>query len=857
MVKTIPSSRIFRIPLLAAALAGLAAGSPALAQTVRWNLPDLNLSEGKVSPLYLVFENCSPDSDPKLPKVEGFDFGKVIGKQSEDRTEMVNFKVNRVERRIYSYLVRPGHNGRIEIPAFDVETNKGKIRVAALSLDVEEGVAAAAQQSGNPLISTTIETSVSSPWQGQIFPLRYELLLMVDEQASVNGDPNKWKPSELVIEDWPQSQKIRRFIGNSTRQGLLYQTQAYAPKAGNLTIAPLEMEAEIVTGRSLGFFGQPTTERIALKSNPLKLTVRELPKPAPASFTGAVGQFRLESKLSQNEVSAGQPVTWTLILKGTGNWPDNFKLPERHVPSNLRVIQPDAKKENVPDKLFEASITEDVVLIPDQAGKIDLAPVQFTYFNPEKGAYETLSTEPASLTVNPDLNAPAAGNSITAPNQALHDNVSPSRPKAEADLSRPALPRDPIPGSASSFAPVNNMIVVGTSAALVLGLLPLWLLLARKHSVRTDEITRQRKAFDQALAAVREIENATEIAARKNLLLRWQHMVSSGFAVEHATPSVRQLESSPNVHLDEHWIQLWREADAALYSAESQLPPDWTSRAKDVSARLRLPRVPLHKTFSPRHLFPVILALAVLSLSSARAAGEDPVAAYQKGDFDAARKAWQIQAEQHPGDWIAHNNLGLALSQEKEWGPAVAQWASAFLHSPSHPDVEWNLALGLSKLDNKIPELDYLQGSEILPSLARQLSPFQWQALSFGAVLAAVVAAAVMLFHRYHPSGDPGKGKIRSWLPRAVLVLGVLAFVTALAALHTYGVLGDPRAGMIVSKTQLKSIPTDADNKQATREISTGMVVIAEKPFLGWWRVRLGNNETGWVRKEHLQRLYN
>lgn len=856
MVKTIPSSRIRRISLLVASLACLASAHPAFAQTVRWNLPDLNVSEGKVSPLYLVFEGCSPDGDPKVPKVEGFDFGKVIGKQSEDRTEMVNFKVTRVQRLIYSYLVRPGRNGRIEIPSFDVETDKGKIRVAALNLDVEEGMASSAQESGNPLISTTVETSVSSPWQGQIFPLRYELLLMVDEQASVNGDPNKWKPSDLVVEDWPQSQKVRRAVGNQTRQGLLYQTQAYAPKAGNLVVPPLEMEAEIVTGRSLGFFGQATTERIALKSNPLKLTVRELPKPAPASFTGAVGQFRLESKLSQTDVSAGQPVTWTLILKGTGNWPDNFKLPERHVPSNLRVIQPDAKKENVPDKLFEASLTEDVVLIPDKAGKIDLAPVQFTYFNPEKGAYETLSTEPASLTVSPDLNASASNNnSITAPNQALHDNVSPARPKTETDLSQPALPRDPIPGSASSFAPFSNMIVVGTSTALVLGLLPLWLLLARRHSVRTDEITRQRQALDQALAAVREIENAGEAVARKNLLLRWQHLVSTGFAVEHATPSVKQLESSPSVHLDEHWIQLWREADAALYSAGSQLPSDWASRARAASAKLRLPRVPLHKTFSPKHLFPAILALAFLTLSSVQAADGDPIAAYQKGDFATAQKAWQTQADQHPGDWIAHNNLGLALAQEKDWGPAVAQWASAFLRSPNHPDVEWNLALGLSKLDTRIPELDYLQGSEMLPALARQLSPFQWQTLSLAAVLAAVSAAAFMLFRRYHPASAPGK--IGTWAPQSIVVLGVLAFVIALVALHTYGVLGDSRAGMIVSKTQLKSIPTDAESKQATREINTGMVVIAEKPFLGWWRVRLGNNETGWVRKEHLQRLYN
>ena len=854
MVKTKTPFKIRALSILFEAACSVAVTHQAEAQSVRWSLPDLNLSEGKVGQIALVFDNCTPDSDFKLPKVDGLDdFGKPVGRQSSSQIVMNNLKVDRVERVIFSFLITPQRKGRIEIPAFEISTNKGKIKVAALNLDIDEG-RATAQQSGNQLISSSLETSSATVWQGQIFPIRYELLLLVDEEAKIASDPNKWKPAELVLEDWPQSQPVRRNVGGYNREGRLYETKAYAPKPGNLEIPAIEMEAQVVTGRSMGFFGQSTTEQVSLKSNTLKLTVKELPKPAPASFTGAVGQYRLESKLSQTEITAGQPVTWTLVLKGTGNWPDNFKMPARQVPSNLRVIQPEAKKENVPNTIFEATLTEDVVLIPDRAGKIDLAPVQFTYFNPEKGAYETLSTEPTSLTVSPDLSVANPANTVLSPTSTLPDNANPARPKTEPDLSRPTLPRDPISGSATSFAPFKTLTVLGASAVLVLGLLPFWLVLARRHSVEADQVTRQRKAFAQALHCVQEIDQASDDATRKNLLLRWQHLVATGFAVEQATPSIRQLKTSPSIHLDETWIQLWRESDSALYSSQPALPSDWSSRARTASSKLLLPKVPLRKTFSPQHLFPRAAMLLLLSFASVQAATEDPRVAYEKGDFAAAQKGWQLQARQHPADWIAHNNLGLAFAQEKDWGAAVAQWASAFLRNPRHPDVEWNLALGLSHLDNSIPELDYLQKREILPLLACQLSPFQWQVLALFSTVMAVAAAAYILFQSYRPARKPGL-RVRA-LSRTALVLGLFVFLISLVALRTYGVLSDSRAGMIVSPTELKSIPTDVDSKQATREITTGMVVIAEKSFLGWWKIRLANNETGWVRQDHLHRFY-
>ena len=65
--------------------------------------------------------------------------------------------------------------------------------------------------------------------------------------------------------------------------------------------------------------GQKTSDRV--RSNSLQLDVQPLPQPAPEGFSGAVGQFELKSTLAPAQLKTGEPVTWTLTLSGTGNWP--------------------------------------------------------------------------------------------------------------------------------------------------------------------------------------------------------------------------------------------------------------------------------------------------------------------------------------------------------------------------------------------------------------------------------------------------------------------------------------------------------------------------------------------------------
>ena len=99
-----------------------------------------------------------------------------------------------------------------------------------------------------------------------------------------------------------------------------------------------------------------------IASETLELEIQSLPTGEPPSFTGAVGEFGFESTIVPEIVQVGEPITWTLKLSGTGNWPQGFSLNPRNVATSFRTIQPDINKEISEESPFEGSLTEDIVL---------------------------------------------------------------------------------------------------------------------------------------------------------------------------------------------------------------------------------------------------------------------------------------------------------------------------------------------------------------------------------------------------------------------------------------------------------------------------------------------------------------
>lgn len=805
----------------------------ARAQSVRWSATDSGVTQAAV----LVFEDCAPDGEPQLPTVAGVAFTRV-GESSN--MSIVNGAVTRSI--MLNYLIRARQNGPVSIPAFTVKTDKGPRQVAAFTV----GAPAAPVDS---FASARLVPERASVWAGEVFGLGYEL------SASRRTNPQihpqfDWNAAPLVAEDWSKPEINDAVVGTDRRVVVSFRTRAVARTPNTVKLEAASHFLTIQTGTiGFGFLSQPRMEQVSVTSDQPVIEVRALP-PAPAGFAGAVGDFKLVAKVVPEKAAVGEPVTWTLELSGSGNWPDIAALPVREVSGDFQVVQPKARRTPAEGKLFDAALSEDVVLVPAKAGSYTLGPVAFTYFDPKAGAYKTITAPKTAVTITgpvaPKFNvtpAPDPANETPADDPAVQRNAA-ARGPVTAPKPPSGLPRDPLPGVGDAGVPLAAREFAVWLFSPAAALLLFWLGLALRRAARTDPVRPRREARARLARLLAEMREATP--AR---LLEWQRDTATLCQVAHAAPGAAAF-----AQLGGEWSRLWHEADRALYGANAGLPADWVARARAALEAQRLPGFRPLRLFLARNLFPFAASLALLLAAGAtwlRAAELDAAAAYRKGDFPAAEKTWRAAVAKRPTDWIARHNLSLALAQQGRAPEAAAWAASAFVQNPGASAVRWHFRHGSEQTGAAPGPLAAFVSPDSLRSLAEHHSPAEWQTLAIGAVVVAALALAALLANAYGR-----RSRAVATTSGAVAALALAAAAIAGLGWRTYGLAADARAVVVARASTLRTIPTEADTTQKTSPLAAGTLAIADKDFLGWQRLSFENGQTGWVRKDDLVPLW-
>ena len=820
--------------LLAAALAA----APALrGQSAHWDPPGGSLAVGEVSTLQLVFDGCSPDDVPVPPKVDGL---RIDYQGQSSNLSIIQGTFTRSVTVTYAVLL--SKQQQVDIPEFSVGTNNGKVRVPAAHYNAS---GATVGSTGTPLseaASARLSPTPDNVWAGEVFDLKYSIDVATGYYPSWGRGTFEWDPSPLVAEDWSQPEPYETH-GAEGRTGLAYHTRALAPMAGRLRLNPTSQLINLSVGVSgFGFFQQRQYQQFSVPDTPVSIDVRPLP-PAPPGFTGAVGEFRISSKVVPLHVKAGEPVTWTIELSGSGNWPQIRGLPSREAPADFQVIQPKPKRTQPPGKLFEGTLAEDVVLVPTKAGSYDLPALDFTYFEPQSGTYKTISAPGATVTTDPAPSAAAPGQDQTAAAPGV-PRVTTETPKSETKPpEEPASALgDPVLSPASATMPLR-MRTLAAACATPFALLGLfWIALAFRRARATDPLRPRREARKRVGGTLQALRAAPS-SEKAPLLLAWQRDSAILWGISHAAPAPTALPDGP-------WSELWSEADRFLYSADSVLPADWIARAQAAFAAKTLPSFNAARLLLPRNLVPA-LALAA-ALAASRLCAADPAAAYRSGDFTAAEKAWNAQVAANPADWTARHNLSLALAQQDRWGEAAAQASAAFVQNPSSPETRRQVVVACDKAGFVPEPLDALLQRGPVESLARLLSPGDWQLAGIGAAALAAAALALLLgaFH--------GISRRRWAVPAANMALAValIAAGASLIAYRSYGIAADTRAVVTWRPGILRSIPTEADVSQKTTTLPAGSAAIADKTFLGWIRLSFPNGQSGWIPRSEAVYLW-
>ncbi len=820
-----------------------------LAQSVRWDPPGGQLGFNQVSQLSLVFEDCEPDGEPKLPQVDGLQFGSP-GRSSQ--TSIVNFKVSRTFS--FNFPVRPTKRAPVIIPPFEIQTDKGVLKVPAARYTVGDAPVGNTGLTINDVAAATLETPKRAVWAGEVFPVTYNLDVIRRYFHSL-GSNVAWESAPAVADDWTKPEPSEALIGGERHVVAVQTTRASIRQPGIYTLKPAGQLINLMVGTSgFGLFTQPNVEQRQLESNPLEITVKALP-PAPSEFTGAVGEFSFVSKVVPLTAAVGEPVTWTLELAGTGNWPDITGLPQREVSNDFQVVQPKSRRTMKDGTLFEGTLTEDVVLVPTKAGTYRLPPVRFSYFDPNSGTYKTIASEPVTVTVTAGAAPMTSSTSSGAPTQFSLPSTAatPSLPTAVAPVPPENLPLEQIEQPARGFAPLHlRPLVLLCILSAVLCPLILWLTLAALRSRERDP----QRARREALAALRKALNELRSSgANPSALRRWQEHTAALWQIPHAAPGASLVHSSIQRHSlnATAWTKLWEEADRALHGRDATLPQDWLLRAEGALQAVKVPGWNLLSLFTSRNLVPFlsVFLFGLVLLSPAETRADAAIEAYKSGDFATATKSWQASVKTTPTDWAARHNLGLALAQQDRWAEAAAHWTSAFLLNTRSDATRYDLSLGIQRSGLANPQLVELSRGEGRYKIARLATPGEWQLALAGAALLLAVALVLLLLQGYRHIGSWGKPTALTASLLAVVFAGAATF-----SLHTYGQLAHPDAVFVWRATTLRSIPTEADTAQKTSALSAGSIAVVEKTFFGWTKLNFPGGQSGWVRSDELIALY-
>ncbi len=139
------------------------------------------------------------------------------------------------------------------------------------------------------------------------------------------------------------------------------------------------------------------------------LFVDILPLPGenkPESFYGAVGtDYQISSSLDSYEVNAGEPITLTVTIKGTGNLAAVKDIPTPEIDQSFRIYETSS---NLTNKIAAGKLTGTkvykTVIVPRASGNYTIPQIAFSYFDTDTKTYKTVHSNELHLKILPPLN---------------------------------------------------------------------------------------------------------------------------------------------------------------------------------------------------------------------------------------------------------------------------------------------------------------------------------------------------------------------------------------------------------------------------------------------------------------------
>jgi len=319
-----------------------------------------------------------------------------------------------------SYILMPNSTGTFTIGSASIQYEDKTYTTDPIKVTVIKGLQKSKEDSGNQISNEEIAKNLfiratidkNKVFLGEQVTVTYKLYtrLNIASQMSVDKLPQYqgfWAEELETARNISFSREV--IDGQQYSVGLLKRAALFPNQTGKLEVTPFELTIPIQVQKKKNpnnvwddFFGDPFGRaeivEYQAKSNTLKVDVLRLPESnKPESFRGAVGKFDFSVSLDKSNTKTNEPITLKFNISGTGNI-KLLELPPFELPNGFEKYDPKVDEQISRSGKIGGVKKADYLLIPRIAGSREIPPIEFSYFDPEKKSYQSISSK--SFTVN-------------------------------------------------------------------------------------------------------------------------------------------------------------------------------------------------------------------------------------------------------------------------------------------------------------------------------------------------------------------------------------------------------------------------------------------------------------------------
>lgn len=809
----------------------------------------------------------------------GSDFQLLWGPQRghSSSIQIINGKTTKSVQTTFSYVLRPLKAGRFSLPSARANVDGKELVSSSESIEVVSQQAQSRQQ--NPSSSSQSQTQQPKATQqrtGEDIILTLNLsrtnvvvgepitaTIMLYTRADIAGFESAQFPDFNGFwsqeQDSPTNIEFSRatYNGQIYNAALLKKYMLIPQQTGALTISPAEIVCLVnvrtaPSGNSIfdGFFDSVTTVRQKVVSKAVKVNVSALPKGAPESFGGGVGEFTISAKMSKDSLKTHEAASLIVTVSGKGNI-SLIQAPDVKLPPDMEAY--DTKTSDRVDKSgYSGSKRYEYPFIPRSWGDFVIPPVKYSYYDVKAGKYVTLQTDSIAFNVARGADVPGAGTVISAPSQKDVKSLG-------TDIRYINVKNSQLSAKGVFF--VGSALFWVLTALIVLLAVLCWAAF-RKIAARRADVAgaKNRKATKMAMKRLR----LAGTFLRQNLYTAFYeelHKALLGFMSDKLNIPVAELskeriaeilsEGGVPASLIDSFVGLIDACEFARYSpsAGNEAMTAHYEAALDVISSVDS-NMKTSKTVSKGKTLMLTLLLMIPIASSAAENYPDSLwnaanEAYAQERWEDAVNDYTAIAEASMESAPLWCNLGSAWYKSGNLGKAILCYERALKLDPSYEDARYNLELlNAMKLDRleSVPELIL---ATWMKNLGRTLDSDSW-AVCF-LVFLVLTLAMVLLFIL----GSSATSR------RAGFFTGVVCLLLAVASLsfslwQKNEYMKADKAIIMKPVSSVKSSPS-GDSAKDLFVLHEGTKVQVLDNVGGWSNIELSDGRQGWLPSSDIE----